>query len=89
VRLKEQEEAVLRFATDFAVPFDNNQAARDPRMARVRQKVSGCFRSESGADQFRRIRVYISTLGKQGSDVMAALPSVFTGNPLYPCLDTS
>jgi hypothetical protein len=49
-------------------------------MARVRQKVSACFRSESVADQFRRIRGYISTLGKQRSDVMAALPSVFTGN---------
>lgn len=87
-RLKTYEDAVLRFATDFLVPFDNNQAERDLRMAKVRQKVSGCFRSEAGADQFCRIRGYISTLRKQGSDVMTALRSAILNKPKYPCLNT-
>ena len=88
LRLKKREEAVLRFALDFAVPFDNNQAERDLRMIKVQQKVSGCFRSTDGADHFCRIRGYISTLRKQGSAILSALRSVFMGDPIYPCLET-
>ena len=88
LRLKKREEAVLRFALDFAVPFDNNQAERDLRMIKVQQKVSGCFRSTDGAEHFCRIRGYISTLRKQGSGILSALRSVFIGNPIYPCLET-
>jgi len=87
-RLDTHEPEILRFATDFAVPFDNNQAERDLRMVKVREKVSGCFRSASGADYFCRIRGYISTVRKQGIDVINALRSVFMGNPTSPSLDT-
>ena len=87
LRLEQREDAVLRFALDFEVPFDNNQAERDLRMVKVQQKVSGCFRSTDGADHFCRIRGYISTLRKQGSSILSALRSVFMGNPLYPCFD--
>lgn len=86
-RLDTYEAEVLRFASNFAVPFDNNQAERDLRMAKVRQKVSGCFRSSTGADHFCRIRGYISTLRKQGLDILHALHSVFAGNPIYPSLE--
>jgi transposase len=88
LRLQDREDAVLRFALDFAVPFDNNQAERDLRMIKVQQKVSGCFRSTDGADHFCRIRGYISTLHKQGCGILSALRSVFMGNPIYPCLET-
>ena len=88
LRLQKREDAVLRFALDFAVPFDNNLAERDLRMIKVQQKVSGCFRSTDGADHFCRIRGYISTLRKQGGHILLALRSVFMGDPIYPCLDT-
>lgn len=86
VRLDTQREAVLAFMSHFAVPFDNNQAERDLRMAKVRQKVSGCFRSAEGAAMFCRIRGYIATLRKQGLPILTALQSVFAGYPIMPRL---
>jgi transposase len=88
VRLRDYEEAVLRFMHDFGVPFDNNQAERDLRMAKVRQKVSGCFRSQRGAVAFCRIRGYISTLRKQHMPVLSALVQVFRGPPIMPALSS-
>lgn len=83
-RLALGREEVLAFLGDLAIPFDNNQAERDLRLLKVQQKVSGCFRSPAGADAFARIRGYLSTLNKQGVALLAALETVFTGQPLYP-----
>ena len=85
-RLGTHRGAILAFLHDLRVPFDNNQAERDLRMLKVKQKVSGCFRSAQGADQFCRIRGYISTLRKQGYSVLDGLTSVFVGQPFMPRL---
>ncbi len=82
-RLRQRRHEVLAFLYDPQVPFDNNLAERDIRMMKVQQKVSGCFRGE-GASYFCRIRGYISTLRKQGTNVLKGLESVFRGNPLMP-----
>jgi len=74
----------LRFITDFSIPFDNNLAERDLRMCKLQQKISGCFRTATGADLFCRIRGYISTLRKQGHDLISALYSLFDNSPFFP-----
>jgi transposase len=72
-RLSENRDGVLRFVTDLRVPFDNNLAERDARMPKLKQKVSGCFRSVAGVANFASIRSYLSTLRKQSADIFKSL----------------
>ena len=81
-RLRDHKDSVLRFMHDFRVPFDNNLAERDLRMMKVRQKISGCFRTLAGAQAFAAIRSYISTVRKQGHGALDALRALFDGQPL-------
>jgi transposase len=84
--LEAKREEVLLFMQDFTVPFDNNQAERDLRMLKVKQKISGCFRTERGAAEFCRLRGYVSTMKKQGHSVMETIKSLFAGIVLMPAL---
>ena len=73
LRLRERKPDVLRFLIDPTVPFTNNLAERDGRMMKLRQKISGGFRSAAGAEDFAVIRTLISTARKQGWDLLATL----------------
>ena len=77
LRLSTRKPDVLRFLTDFRVPFTNNLAERDGRMMKLRQKISGGFRSAQGAEDFATIRSLLSTARKQNWDLLQTL----TGDP--------
>ena len=85
-RLSEKRDEILLFMHDFTVPFDNNQAERDLRMLKVKQKIAGCFRTEKGAAEFCQMRSYISTMKKQGYGIMEAIKSVFARETIMPTL---
>jgi transposase len=78
-RLRDFEQEVLRFMTNPIVPFTNNQGENDIRMTKVHQKISGCFRSQEGADIFCRVRSYLSTCRKNNMSATAALELLFAG----------
>jgi transposase len=73
LRLSERKQDVLRFLTNPDVPFTNNQAERDARMMKLKQKISGCFRSVQGADDFTVIRTLFGTAKKRGWGVIRSL----------------
>ena len=77
-----ESERVLLFLYHEDVPFDNNLAERDLRMLKLKQKISGCFRSSHGAEVFCRIRGYISSARKQGHKILDVLENALNGNPI-------
>ena len=83
-RLQAHSQAALRFLHDFRVPFSNNQGEQDIRMVKVQQKISGTFRSKTAAQEFFRIRSYISTVKKQGLPILHSLRQALQGNPFLP-----
>jgi transposase len=83
-RLERHAKQVWRFVVDHRVPFDNNQAERDIRMPKLKQKVSGCFRTASGLQAFCTIRSYLATLRKQRRALLDALALSFAGNVPWP-----
>lgn len=82
--LEKHKHLFLKFIKQPEVPFENNQAERDLRMIKVKQKVSGCFRSHTHANYFASIRGYISTLKKNNQNVLENIKNVFLEKPFLP-----
>jgi transposase len=78
-RLKKHETAVLLFAKAPHVPFTNNRAERDLRMSKVKQKVSGCFRTKKYAEAYCRISSYLQTMANKGYNPLVAIQMAFSG----------
>ena len=85
LRLQTHKPAVLLFLNDMSVPFTNNEAERDLRMTKVRQKVSGGFPTEDGAEAYCILRTVAQTARKQGWDILEAFKA--TPEKLLSCLN--
>jgi len=83
-RIRRRLEDYLRFASDPRVPFDNNPAERDIRMVKIKQKVSGCLRTLTGAQDFAAMRSYLSTAAKHGRRPFDVLTELTSGNVWIP-----
>ena len=83
-RLLDRQDDYLRFTTDWRIPADNNGSERDIRMIKLRQKVSGCLRTLTGATQFCAIRSYLSTAAKHGQHFFSTLVMLAEGHPWLP-----
>ena len=83
-RLADRQDDYLRFTTDGRIPPDNNGSERDIRMIKLRQKVSGCLRTLTGAKQFCAIRSYLSTAAKHGRNFFDTLVMLAEGRPWQP-----
>lgn len=83
---RDKKKEVMKFLHDKNIPFDNNLAERDLRMIKLKQKISGCFRTRKGAEMFCRIRSYISTVKKQGVHVWESLQLGIKTAPLQPVM---
>jgi transposase len=83
-RLRDRQNDYLRFTTDWRIPPDNNGSERDIRMIKLRQKISGCLRTLSGAQQFCAIRSYLSTAAKHGRNFLNTLVMLAEGRPWLP-----
>ncbi|MDD4941944.1 MAG: transposase [Rhodoferax sp.] len=84
-RLRDYSNDVWRFMTQPDVPFTNNLAEQTVRMPKVKQKVSGCFRTPLGATNYCVIRSYCATMHKQWVNIFDSLAAAFKGSPLQPC----
>ena len=78
-RMRKHESAVLLFAKSPHVAFTNNRAERDLRMSKVKQKVSGCFRTRKYADAYCRISSYLQTMANQGFNPLVAIQIALAG----------
>ena len=74
MRLDERSDEVMAFLVHAEVPFDNNEAERDLRMIKVKQKISGCFRSIDHGRAFAKLRSIIASAKKQAINVLEILP---------------
>ena len=79
-RLKVYYKEYLGFMYNFNLEFTNNQAERDIRMIKLRQKISGCFRNAQYAKYFVKIRGFISTMKKQEMNILECIRRVLV-NP--------
>ena len=70
------QQAVLAFLLHKDLPFDNNEAERDIRSLKLRQKISGTFRSDEGIENYLRTRSIVHTLRKQGKSVFHSLTAL-------------